>query len=122
MGGVNPSWKGIKRGYFFSNKNKEEFYYGSSYELKAFKLLEDMTDVLKYSKCSTWIDYEFEGHRRYLPDILITYVDGTKQIVEVKPEYLCNVAKNKAKFEVGERFCKEHNMRYSVWTEKQLGI
>lgn len=116
----NVAWKHSKKGQYFSDKNNKEIRYESSYELAAYKILEQMSKVLSYDRCPYSIDYEFEGYRRYLPDILVAYEDGSKEIIEVKPEYELKNEKVQAKKLAGEYFCGRRGMSYTIWTEKEL--
>ena len=121
--GINPTWRHCKKGYYCSEKNQKEIYYSSSYELQAFKILEQLSKVKAYDRCSYYIEYEFEDKvKNYIPDILVTYSDDTKEIIEIKPENLLNDGKNRAKFAAGLGFCEANNIKYSVWTEQDLNL
>lgn len=112
------SW--YKQGWYESKKNNCEIYYQSSYELKAFELLEKL-DVVKYFnryKFST--DYlnpkDLQIHQ-YIPDVEVVYMDGSRQIVEIKAEWQLEDEIVKAKILAGkEKFGSE----YVVWTQKDL--
>jgi len=111
--GHNDSRK-AKRGMFYSEKNKQYIRYQSSFELAAYSLLEQMSKVISYKR-PTYVLYEFEGKvRKYYPDILIKYIDGTSEIVEVKPKGLISLPKNQAKFSAMK------NDNFSIWTEDTL--
>lgn len=120
---VNPSWKRCKRGHFYSDKNNKELYYSSSYELKAYSILEQLPNVKSYSRCSFYIKYFNpikNGISRYVPDIAITYADGIEEMIEIKPEKLVGTPINQAKFAVATPYCKERGWKFTVWTEKDL--
>lgn len=118
----NTAWKHSKKGKFYSDKNQNELRYESSYELTAFKILEQLSKVVSYDRCPHVIKYEFNGKRRYLPDILVTYEDASKEIIEVKPKYMLKDIKTQAKKLAGENYCSANNMIYSIWSEKELGL
>ena len=111
-------------GHFFSTKNNKELYYRSSFELAAYKILEQLSKVYSYEAEPFAIPYTFEGiNRRYIPDILVTYTDDTKELIEVKPEYLVKDEKVQLKNEAAEIYCKENNIdKFSIWTEKEIFI
>ncbi len=123
-GGVNPTVNKHKNGVFYSHKNKASIHYDSSYELAAFRILENDADVVSYGRCKFSIAYyDFDGNqRRYIPDILAVYLDGSKRIIEVKPEGLLQDSGNIAKFDAAERYCNEAIIEFSVWTQKELGL
>lgn len=108
-------------GEFISKKNGKELHYRSKYEAKAFIFLEVMSSVSKYEVEPFSITYTYQGlQRRYIPDILVTYTNGLQELVEVKPASKVGEPVNVAKRIAAEEFCKNHNMKYSIWTQKQL--
>jgi len=121
--GYNPPTH-TQTGYFYSNKNNITYYYRSSYELKAYKLLEDNKDVIKYSTNFPIIPYfDFEGKSRYyIPDIYVEFKNGIKKVIEVKPESMINYGENPCKIQSAKRYCNENGLEFEVWVEKQLGI
>jgi hypothetical protein len=126
--GVNNMYYGkhLNQGYFYSAKSDEEIYHNSSYELRAYQLLEVDEKVKFYDRCKFCIKYfnpRVNGIRRYLPDIHIIYAnDGSQEIIEVKPDYLVNDPINQAKFKSAIPYCNERGWKFSIWTEKELKI
>jgi len=110
-----------KGGYFFSKKNNKDIHYRSSYELLAYELLEQMSKVKYYDTEPFAIQYQYEGiDRRTIPDILITYTDETKELIEVKPEYMMDNLQTKAKLQAMASFAKDNDWKFDVWTERTL--
>lgn len=108
-------------GRFYSLKNQEILYYGSSYELHTYKILEQLSKIKSYSRCNFTIPYYFKDSiRKYVPDIVITYIDETQEVIEVKSEWALKEEKNIAKFKAAEEYCIKNNLSFSVWTEKQI--
>ncbi len=121
--GVNPGINSSKHGLFFSLKNNSNIHYDSSYELLAYQILEQLSKVKSYSRCRFSIDYEVNSSKhKYIPDILVTYDDNTKDVIEIKPEYKLNEGGVMAKFDAAKEYCKSNNMGFSIWTEKELKI
>lgn len=121
--GINNGWKHTKKGYFYSNKNNKELFYRSSYELKAYEILEDSIFVKNYNNCSFSIPYEFEDKiKRYIPDIMVEYITGIREIIEIKPSNLLTYKKNPFKFEALKNYGYINKLKISIWTEKELGI
>ena len=112
------------KGHFVSKKNPSPIWYASSWEERAFELLESDAAVVAYGRCPTWIPYTDScGVRHnYLPDILVTYREGLKHIVEVKADYDANTQLNQCKFNAAIDFCKRANIVFDIWTSKELGI
>jgi hypothetical protein len=67
------------------------------------------------------IRYHYKGiRRRYFPDYLLLTKDGRYLLVEVKLKKYTDTDLNKAKFIVGQEFCRERNWTYHVVTEDQV--
>lgn len=69
------------------------------------------------------IPYSFLGllKRNYLPDFLVEYNDGNKELHEGKGLPLLFWDSTKAKRAAAQEWCKKHNMKYKVITQgKQI--
>ncbi len=119
--GAKP--KHYKRGYFFSAKNNRKLLYRSSYELTAYRILEQLTKVKSYENEPFAIPYYSDGlTRRTIPDILITYTDGSKELIEVKRENVLQENKVQMKLQAMKEYASDKGWDFSVWTEKELGL
>jgi hypothetical protein len=118
-GRFNPSkLSRFKQGTHHSPKTGDDHHYRSSYELRAYQLLDADPDVALYITEPMVLHYEFNGQpRRYIPDLYIEYIDGSWSIVEVKPLYQLNWPSVQAKIA-----CAQDALRwdYDVWTEVEL--
>jgi len=112
-----------KWGHYYSDKIGRRVKYRSSYELKAYKILDADDNVTNYNPECLRIKYRFENKDLYyIPDILVTYKDGTKMLIEVKPAIaICNI-RNVAKKESAVKYCTDNNIEhgYVYWTELEL--
>lgn len=111
-----------RKGWHDSPKAGKVFY-RSSYEKKAYLILDadDSVKTYKVEKIQiSFMNPVKKTKATYLVDLYIEYVDGTKKIVEVKPNaWLTDeviVAKNIAATE----YAKKHDVSFEVWTEVQL--
>uniref|UniRef100_A0A6M3KS59 Nuclease associated modular domain-containing protein n=1 Tax=viral metagenome TaxID=1070528 RepID=A0A6M3KS59_9ZZZZ len=109
-------------GYFYSKKNRKEIHYRSSYELFAYELLEKMSMVFSYEVEPFSITYRkgFDEIGEYIPDILITYMDGSQELIEVKPERELENDNVVKKIKAAKKYCKKNDMSFSIWTENQV--
>ncbi len=115
--------KVYKEGIFYSVKSERELYYQSSYELTAFEILEQLSKVKEYSRVSFGISYVFKGEKHYtIPDILVTYTDGTRELIEVKSEWELHKRKTNIKFWAMNDYAANQGWDFNVWTEKELGL
>lgn len=122
-GGINPGLTNSKKGYYFSSKSNLKIFHASFPELIAFKKLDAEENVLKYDRCRFFIEYYCEEKTsRYNPDIHIIYTDGVQEIIEVKMQWAMSLPKNQAKFVAAREYCRGRGWKFSVWTEKELGL
>ena len=110
-----------KKGKYFSNKLNKEVFYRSSYEKEVYEFLDTDSTVLTYLSEPVRIRYE-DGNqgRYYLPDLLITYNNGSQKLVEIKPKYLVSTIKNQSKFKAARQYCDEKGIIFEVWTEETI--
>ena len=112
-------------GDYYSQKTNTSLFYASSYEKRAMEILETNTSVRAYENCKFFINYtdpEKGKTHNYFPDIAVEYTNGSKKIIEVKPEYRLLDPKNLAKFSAAKEYCKQNNLEFEVWTEKDLNL
>ena len=114
---------GFKQGTFYSKKNNKNLFFRSGLESEFYKVLEKKQDVIRYAVECVEIEYVYEGKvRRYIPDILIEYNNGKKEIWEIKPKNQTKIPKNLAKWDAASSYCKKRNMEFVVLTERGLRI
>ena len=120
-GEFNP-YSYCKTGYFWSDKNGKLLHYRSSYELIVYKMFEVISKVVKYEVEVVVIPYKWaDGSvHRYHVDILVWYDDGTKELIEVKPEYKLEDDLVRLKIEAGKNYAEQNDMKFSVWTENNF--
>jgi len=111
-----------KNGHIKLIRFDKAFYYRSSYERQALLLLNSLADVISISCEAISVKYVDDKNisHYYIPDFLVTTEDGKVHIIEVKPSCFITDRINQIKFKACEQYAKEHNMSFSVWTEKLL--
>lgn len=114
-----PTKTRFKSGLYFSSKLNREIQYRSGWEMKFYKSLDLDESVLIYDVESIQIQYFYKQYRYYFPDILITYKNGTRKLVEIKPERYLSKKKNIEKFKSAQNYCINHGMIFEVWTENK---
>ena len=113
----------FKTGRFYSEKNKKKIFYRSSYELKAYQILEQLSSVVAYLIEPFYIRYRFGNLLKcYIPDILVTHKNGSKELIEVMSAWESGRRLRKAKLAAGMNYCKANGLDFSVWTERELGL
>jgi hypothetical protein len=58
--------------------------------------------------------------RNYWPDLLITYTDGSKKLVEIKPKRKLTQAIVKKKVAAAKEWCCKQSIEFIVVTEDEL--
>jgi hypothetical protein len=128
---INMSTRKIKKsyisctGYFASYKNKIQIAFESVLERDFYMLLEFDENVISYAEQPITINYEYKdgSKRRYTPDCLITYKDGTERYYEVK--YI-NEIRNDSELREKLDFLKsyfydEHTLKFDIFTDEEIG-
>ena len=115
-----------KKGFFDSIKNNIKIFYRSSYELKAFEILESDENVIGYKSEPFYIGYiGLDGIKRnYIPDLLVEYKDSVKKLIEIKPKCFLIDPVVQLKINAGIEYCNKNknNILFDVWTEENLKI
>ena len=100
------------KGWYFSEKNKEKFYYDSFWELLRMKMLDLDKNVISWTKRhGIKISYFKDFNHYYVPDFLVTYNDK-KVLEEVKGYEDKNIKKIKLK--KLKEYCKKNNFTCSI--------
>lgn len=109
----------FKKGWYFSEKMKEKFWYDSSWEYLRMQILDIDENVISWTKRhGIRIQYKDKNIiRNYIPDFLI----NGNTIEEIKGNF--NNKKNlKLKIKALKKYCKIHNFKYNLVYDKDLKI
>lgn len=107
-----------RQGWYPSTLNGKPVFYGSSYELKLCWLLDRDETVDSYE---TQIAYEWEERHRCL-DFLVTYKNGTRKAIEVKPKDRLNESAFIVQINDSRSHALSKGWLFEVYTEDQLGM
>lgn len=89
--------------------------YDSLLERNYMRELENMWGVISWTKDhGIQIPYKIFGllPKKYLPDFLVTYADGSKEIHETKWAGFLAWTSTHAKRLAGDEYCRKNNMKY----------
>lgn len=110
---------GYIKGYYISEKAiKRKMYYRSSYELLFMKLSDIDDNVITYEYEPFYIKYNIG--KRYLPDFIVHFKDGSKTIIEIKSDYTKNLKNFKEKEKIARIYCETNNMIYKIYTLEDI--
>lgn len=106
----------------YETKTKKIHHYRSSWELATMEHLDVNPNVSSWDYECIRIPYYYENNKRwYVPDFLIEFSDGRKEIWEIKPKELIDTTANKLKTEAALKFCPENGINdYYVLTRDEL--
>ena len=108
-------------GEFYSKKNGCTITYKSKLELEAYKRLESLDTVKSYEVEPFIIPYVFNGlEKHYVPDLMIKYVNGSADLVEIKSERDVNTKQVIAKNKAAINYAKQYGMEFKLITNKTI--
>lgn len=111
----------FKQGKYQSTKTGKVLPYRSGMEEKVYKLLDSYDEVMSFDYEPFEIDYIHQGQaHKYIPDIFVTFMDGHKELWEVKPSNQTSLEKNKNKWFAAKEACKVRGWEFQVLTEKRI--
>jgi len=113
-------------GKYTSTKTGAEISYRSGWELEYCKWLDENPNVKTYLYEGVVIAYvnnvRSRDLSRYYPDFFVEYVDGRKELIEIKPQRKVEQKKVQKKAEAARRWCQEHEASYVILTEIELKL
>lgn len=122
FGKVSPRGKSFKMSSVKCSNRPGLFTVRSSYEKRAVEILDSRADVVSF-------EYErvlIRDKRRILPDFIVSWLDGTTTLIEVKSVWELQNPKTKAKaqarLDLARVIASERGLSFLVWTEKELGL
>lgn len=111
-------------GTYISSKTGQECKYRSSWELSYLRFLDSHAEVRSFVYEGVKIPYISNLRtgkvRHYFPDFYIEYNDGSKQLVEIKPQRRVPQAAVQKKLKAAEVWCLERGASLVVLTEVEL--
>lgn len=111
----------FKQGKYQSIKSGKVLGYRSGLEEKLYKILDQDENILSFYSEPFQIDYIHKGQaHKYTPDLIVHFMDGRKQVWEVKPSNQTDLEMNKNKWRAAEEACKIRGWSFEVFTEQRI--
>lgn len=86
-----------------------------------YRELDDNPNVISYIPEPLKIPYLFCGKKHhYIPDILVTYSDGHKELIEVKTMQGVWGGKNEAKYRAAREYATRSGIKFRIWIRKSI--
>ena len=119
--GFNPNAH-HRNGYHISPKCEKAFY-RSSYEKKAFMILDEMENVKNYEvekiRIPYWNPLE-KTQAIFIVDVIVEFNDGSKKAIEIKPMVWIKSLVNESKIDALKLWCDKENVTCEIWNEFTL--
>lgn len=110
-GKKRPYGGNSKKGEFESTKTTRKHFYRSSWELSLMRWLDTSKDVSTWDYECVRIPYVYNDNKRwYVPDFMVTFVDGRRELWEVKPKEFVGNKKNVMKELAAKTWCTENDV------------
>ncbi|RDJ35336.1 MAG: hypothetical protein DWQ19_11010 [Crenarchaeota archaeon] len=111
----------FREGWHHSTKMEKNFYYRSGYEKTVYECFDSWHEVLAYEAEPFQIPYIHEGQcHQYTPDVFIAFIDGHKEVWEVKPANQTLLEKNQNKWFSAKQACEARGWEFVVATEQVI--
>lgn len=120
-GRFKPYGTNNKKGHYESSKTMKTHFFKSSWEEATMRYLDVSPDVTTWDYECVRIPYVYNDNKRwYVPDFMVTFVGGHRELWEVKPEQFLDTERVKRTTEAGSSYCHSHGMQYVVLTGQAL--
>ena len=111
----------FREGWHQSTKMGKNFYYRSGYEKIVYECLDSWHEVIAYEAEPFEIPYIHEGQcHNYIPDAFIAFLDGHKEVWEIKPANQTLLEKNQSKWFSAKKACEARGWGFEVITETTI--
>lgn len=108
------------KAWVYSPYENKDIHLDSSWEQKFFSDIQEDPEVVLVIRPRDPISYvsplDNEIHS-YFPDFLVEYLDGRKELIEIKPEYKLSNPVVKEKIKVLSEYCEFLGIEYRILTE-----
>jgi len=113
----------FREGYFQSSKMQKSLHYRSGYESTIYECLEADVEVNAFDVEPFKVPYLHKGKaRKYIPDLIVQFIDGRTEIWEIKPSSQTVLEVNKNKWRAATKACKNRGWKFVVITEKGIDL
>lgn len=121
-GQQRPYGGNSKKGMYTSTKTGRDHFYKSGWECALMQWLDINQDVAMWDYECVRIPYYYNGNKRwYVPDFVVTFQAGHREMWEVKPKEFIGSEKNVLKEEAGTSWCNQNGLTaYRLMTGDEL--
>ena len=110
-----------REGYYQSTKMGKAFFYRSGWEATVFECLDSWNEVLAYEVEPFEIPYIHKGEsHKYIPDVFVMFLDGRKEVWEIKPSSQTHLQMNQDKWYSAKIACEARGWNFEVIVEQRI--
>lgn len=107
-----------RSGKYASTKMNKIFGFRSGWEETVYELLDTDIEVVGFEAEPFEIDYIYQGKaHKYIPDILVWFSNGSRELWEIKPSSQTSLGVNQAKWDAAKKACAVRNWKFVTVTE-----
>lgn len=111
----------FREGYYESTKMNKKLHYRSGWECQIYECLDADNEIHTFDAEPMEIPYMYKGQaKKYIPDLIVRYVDGRTEMWEIKPSSQTLLEKNQDKWAAAEKACFGRGWTFKVITEKGM--
>lgn len=119
-GKMNWSIFGHKSGSHLSSKMNKNMHFRSSWEEAVMIWLDDSPNIIAWDYECVRIPYYYNDNKRwYVPDFIVTFKDGHREMWEVKPREFVTAEKTQLKIAAGREYCQQQCIQEYVILSRQ---
>lgn len=108
----------FREGWYHSTKMGKPIHYRSGYEETIYECLDSDIEVNSYDAEPFEVPYLHEGKaHKYIPDLVVRYVDGRTEVWEIKPANQTLLERNINKWTAADKACQARGWQFLVMTE-----
>ena len=109
--------------YFYSEKMGKRILCRSGWEEIVYQSLEHTPNVIGYKTEPFTIPYIFEGsEHQYIPDVLVEWCNGYKELLEIKPTFKMKEKKTMTKIETATLYALDRGWGFNLVSEKDIAL
>lgn len=110
-GKFRPYGSNKKTGWYESSKTGRKHWFRSSWEETVMNYLDKDPNVVTWNYESVRIQYYYNNNKRWhIPDFVVTFMNNTTEMWEVKPSQFLQTERVCRTSEAGKKYCAENNI------------
>lgn len=120
-GKIKTRYGRCKHGTHVSSKTGVSYSFKSSWEEAVMQFLDKDITVLSWTYEGLRLPYVYRENKRwYVPDFLVTHIDGSSSLWEVKAAHFLSKERTQLKLAAARAYCSENKLEFELLTFDDL--